>query len=159
MNLDDIIELINNRANLDLRDRNRTLDYVGARCVYYDLAYNHFSLGTVAHISSHIGRNHATAVHSLNNLVPKLDLYFPEMDQIRKDIIGFNKYGDEYYDLRDEIKFLKNELNKASDDKDSYIFSNNDDINEMFKMIKSVPVDKTSILKTRLEPIIYMLCR
>lgn len=157
MNLDDIIELINNKANLDLRDRKRTLDYVGARCVYYDLAYNYFSLGTIAYIASHIRRNHATAVHSLNELVPNLDLYFPEMHQIRKEIIGYNEYGDDYYDMKDEIKFLKNEINKAKNDE--YIFSHNDDINEMFKMIKSVPDDKTSILKTRLEPIIYMLCK
>ena len=59
--------------------------------------------------------------------------------------------------MKDEIKFLKNEINKAKNDE--YIFSHNDDINEMFKMIKSVPDDKTSILKTRLEPIIYMLCK
>lgn len=157
MNLDDIIESINDKVNFDLRDKKRTLDYVGARCVYYDLAYNHFSLGTLDYIASHIGRNHATAVHSLNKLVPSLDLYFPKMDQVRKDIIGYTEYGDDYYDMKDEIKFLKNEINKAKNDE--YIFSHNDDINEMFKMIKSVPDDKTSILKTRLEPIIYMLCK
>ena len=159
MSLDDIIELINNKANLDLRDRKRTLDYVGARCVYYDLAYNYFSLGTLAEITSHIGKNHATAVHSLKNLVPSLDSYFPKMGKIREDIIGYTEHGDDYYDMRDEIKFLKDEIKKARNDRDNYIFNHNDDINEMFKMIKSVPIDKTSILKKRLEPIIYMLCR
>lgn len=124
MNLDDIIESINDKVNFDLRDRKRTLDYVGARCIYYDLAYNHFSLGTLSDIASHIGRDHTTAVHSLNKLLPTLNLYFPKMAQIRRDIVGHS-----------------------------------DDINEIFNMIKSVPDDKTSILKTRLEPIIYMLCK
>jgi len=159
MSLDDIIESINNKANLDLRDRKRTLDYVGARCVYYDLAYNYFSLGTLTYISSYIGRNHATTVHSLKNLVPSLESYFPRMHKVREDIIGYIEYGDDYYDMKRDINFLKNEIIKAKNDRDNYIFNHNDDVNEMFKMIKSVPDNKTSILKERLEPIIYMLCR
>lgn len=159
MNLDDIIESINNKVNFDLRDRKRTLDYVGARCVYYDLAYNYFSLGTLSDIASHIGRDHTTAVHSLHKLLPTLDLYFPKMDQVRREIMGYNEYGDSYYDMKDEIEFLRDEINSVKNDKNNYIFNHNEDINEMFKMIKSVPDDKTSILKTRLKPIIYMLCK
>ena len=159
MNLDDIIESINNKVDLDLRVRKRTLDYVGARCVYYDLAYNHFSLGSLSRIANHIGRDHTTAIHSLNNVLPTLHLYFPKMDHIKREIMDDNDYGDSYYEMKDKIDSLKNEIKNLKKDMNNYLFNHNDDINEMFKMIKSVPDDKTSILKTRLEPIIYMLCK
>jgi hypothetical protein len=159
MNLDNIIELINAKANLDLRDRKKTLEYVGARAVYYDLAYNYFSLGTLEHIAGKIGRHHATAVHSLKNLVPSLDSYFPNMSRIRHEIIGPFEYGKDYYDLKAKIDFLQKQIINVKNDMGNYTATNNSEVNSMVQMIKSVPDDKTSTLKTRLEPIIYMLCK
>ncbi len=126
-----IIDLVNKKTGLDIRKRSRKQDYVFSRCIYYDIAYNHLKLGTLYEVAKQLGLDHSTVIHSLKNILPILDNYAPEFITIRDEVLEILDYEVDY----------------------------NEDIKDMIRMIREMPEDKASTLKTRLEPIIYMICR
>lgn len=175
-----IIDLVNKKTGLDIRKRSRKQDYVFSRCIYYDIAYNHLKLGTLYEVGKQLGLDHATVIHSLKNILPILDNYAPEFITIRDEVLDILDYdidqnedhGDvldlrrALSDLREKnsalrmtISELKAEKDLIEQDHNESVYNNNEDIKDMIRMIREVPEDKVSTLKTRLEPIIYMICR
>ena len=175
-----IIDLVNKKTGLDIRKRSRKQDYVFSRCIYYDIAYNHLKLGTLYEVGKQLGLDHATVIHSLKNILPILDNYAPEFITIRDEVLDILDYdidhNEDYTDvldlrrslsdlreknadLRMTISELKAERDLIEQNHNESVCNNNEDIKDMIRMIREMPEDKASTLKTRLEPIIYMICR
>ena len=68
---------IESRTGLLLNTKTRTNDYVFARCVYAKLCRDYIKVNDKKipklHISKDLGINHATLIHSLNNIFPNLE--------------------------------------------------------------------------------------
>ena len=89
--------VVNTVCNVDIRKVDRHRPYVIARTIYYGLAkiYTDCSLKS---IGEHIGRNHATVLHSLNNL---------EMDIIKNPDVSLQRKWEKALFMVDD--FFKNE--------------------------------------------------
>ena len=166
-----IIELINKKTGIDIRRRSRKQDYVFSRCIYYDIAYNRMKLGTLSEVGKQIGLDHSTVVHSLKNVLPILGNYAPKFITIRNEVLATLDYdidhNEDYEDvsdlrralsdLREKNAVLRMTISELKEEKDP--IEHNEDIKDMIRMIRGMPEDKVSTLKTRIEPIIYMICR
>lgn len=146
MNLDILIDTVNTKTGLDIRDSKKTTDQVMARCIYYKLAYEDFRLGSLQMVAMKVGKNHATVLHAIKNLFPVMHTYFPQMYKdyisIKRDLDGISES-----DILDE-KY--NDLLKKYNE----LMSND---SEIMSIIRRVPEDKLSIFKLRISAIVKML--
>lgn len=111
--LDEICEYINKEFNLDIKENTRKRDYVEGRALFYFIARKKTNYSYEC-ISGYFQKNHATAVHAIQNIVPHLNeetvaralTHFDCFDEIPRDTIAY---------LRRKTSQLEKEL-KAKDE-------------------------------------------
>lgn len=163
MNLEELVDIVSEETGKDLRSRCRDNDHVLARAIFYDLAYNKLRLGSMDVIGNSVGRNHATVIHSLNNVLPHIKNHYKEMHYHRINLLNsFASEEDTFYetpqDTIDRITSEYNELKERYDNLAAELDSNeNTEASELISSIRRVPSEKLSILKLRVEAIIRML--
>ena len=69
-----IKERVEGLLNVDLSSKSRKRELVEARAVYYKVAQEKTDV-TLYTMSSLVGKNHATALHGINNVFPYLEHY------------------------------------------------------------------------------------
>ena len=111
--IETIILNVNEELNIDLRDKSRVRIYVFARAVVYEILRKHLRM-TLSEISKVFNNNHATVLHSLNQL-PYTIKYDPELQHSYNNIINKWLKNVENFiplseiDLKNQIKVLINE--------------------------------------------------
>ncbi len=100
------------QINLDERRENgkhiRTPEAVYARSLYYGLC-REFSNLSLSDIAATLGQNHATVLHSLNNVFSNFEVWNDKV------------YLNVYTEVSNQIKPIKEELKKRRAEKDSYL--------------------------------------
>lgn len=155
--LKELVEIINEKADLDLRDKSRKINYVMARCVFYDIAYNYIKYPTKSGLADYIGYNHATVIHYLNNLVPIMPKHYPRFYEIKLEIVEELGLNSEVDDLYKRHRKLVTKYSKLKEKYDNLEVSENPIINDILRMINSLPETKFPIVKERLEPMVKMM--
>ena len=145
---------IESRTGLLLNTKTRTNDYVFARCVYAKLCRDYIKVNDKKipklHISKDLEINHATLIHSLNNIFPNLESYSPEHFELYNNFFNeFNKPKKTYNELLKENETLNNEINELKSN-----IINDINFNEI---LDSVPKDKLELFYFRIKPIAKML--
>lgn len=127
MTLNQLADLVSEETGVDIRSRSRKTKYVVARAIFFDIAYNHMSMGSLHQIGEVVDKDHASVLHSLRTMVPQMKRYF-------KDGHAIN------------LK-LQHELKIAQEDP----------YEDLVKMVRSIPEDNIEQLKIRLDAIIQMI--
>lgn len=156
------LNFLENVANIVCRVNIRTVDrrrpYIIARTIYYGLAkkYTNCSLNT---IGQHIGKNHATVLHSLNNLEMEI-IKSPDISIQRKwekalfMVDDFFKNEDELtkIELKEKIQklIMHNENLKNKIDELNNI-SSPDDEREIINLFRSLNEEDKIALKVKAE--------
>ena len=161
MNLEHVIKVVSDYTGVDIRSRRRDHDHVLARAIYYNVSYKILKLGTCQSIATAIGRNHATVVHALNNIVPMMEKYYPNAYRNQRDIIDDLTLGGNLHDcstfkemfesITGEYKDLLSKYNKVIKIDDQ------PEKKDMIESIINLPPDKSGILKIRLDAILKMI--
>ena len=114
--LDEICEYVNKEFNLDIKDVTRKRDYVEARALFYLIARKKTNYSYEC-ISGYLNKNHATAVHAVQNIVRHLSkdtvikalAHFDLMDDIPEDNPIHYKYKLE--EAEEELKHKREMVN------------------------------------------------
>lgn len=160
MNLEKLVDIVSEETGTYLRSRCRDNDHVLARAIFYDLAYNKLRLGSLAAIGKSVGRNHATVLHSLNNVLPHIKNHYREMHSHRMNLLDRFVLDEDTFneDTVDRITSKYNELKERYDNIVAELDSNEDtEASELISSIRRVPPEKLSVLKLRLDAIMRML--
>ena len=155
MTIEDLIILVNDKTNIDIRDKKRDTTHVFARCVYYDIAYNRLKLGGSSRIAKAVNRDHATLIHSLKKVLPHMASYYPQMNKVREEILIELDIKDmDELNLKDKVSRLtiinRNLLERINNEVVSSKVHTLEEL-EMLEMLKSIPKKKLSAIKTILE--------
>lgn len=153
MTIKQLIETINDLADLDITNSNRDNNHVACRCIFYDVAYNVLSLGSLSKIGKSVNKHHASVLHSLNNLVPNFDLYFPDHVYLKTellDILGIATKKEQNFEQENII--LRKKLSMSNFDK-----FENETLDDIFKIVRRLPDSKLEIFKTRVDAIVKMM--
>lgn len=156
MTVDDVIKLVNHKTNIDIRDKKRDTIHVFARCVYYDIAYNILKLGGSSVIAKAVNRDHASLLHSLKNVLPDMASYYPQMNEVREEIlIELDLEEMDKLNLREKISRLtiinRNLLERINNEVASATVYTPEEV-DMLEMLKTIPKKKLSAIKTILDP-------
>jgi len=165
MNLERLVDIVSEETGKDLRSKCRDNDHVLARAIFYDLAYNKLLLGSMDAIGKSVGRNHATVIHSLKNVLPYIKSHYKEMNShrvylLKKFVIDEDTFDETSQDTIDRITSQYNELKEKYDNLAAELNLNeieNTEASELISSIRRVPSEKISILKLRVDAIIKML--
>jgi hypothetical protein len=160
MNLEKLVDIVSEETGTYLRSRCRDNDHVLARAIFYDLAYNKLRLGSLAAIGKSVGRNHATVLHSLNNVLPHIKNHYREMHSHRMNLLDRFVLDEDTFneDTVDRITSKYNELKERYDNIVAELDSNEStEASELISSIRRVPPEKLSVLKLRLDAIMRML--
>ena len=110
--LEKIIEYTNEVFKIDIRNQTRKRNYVEARAFYYELARK-ITNYTLKDIGKPLGKDHATVLYGLMNIVQFLD-----EKEIQKGFVKFSWFDEEdklsFSYLYKRNKELKKELNKKN---------------------------------------------
>lgn len=163
MNLKKLVDIVSEETGKDLRSRCRDNDHVLARAIFYDLAYNKLRLGSMDAIGKSVGRNHATVIHSLNNVLPHIKNHYREMHSHRMHLLNHFIFDEDTFDEtpQDTIDRITSEYNELKERYDNLAaeldLNENTELLELISSIRRVPSDKLSILKLRVDAIIRMI--
>lgn len=159
MKLETIVSNVSKEFGLDIRTRTRKREYIYARAVYYKIA-REMLRKTLSEIGGLVNVDHATVLHSINNVFPVIERFEPDIlnsyEKI-KDKISFEADFDRsasftLEEAKEEIADLKYKLKLAEEQaKRAVNLSGFEDI------LENVPEDKIDVLKIRLDAIIKML--
>ena len=142
MNLEKLVDIVSEETGTYLRSRCRDNDHVLARAIFYDLAYNKLRLGSLAAIGKSVGRNHATVLHSLNNVLPHIKNHYREMHSHRMNLLNQFALDEDTFneDTVDRITSKYNELKERYDNIVAELDSNEDtEASELISSIRRVP--------------------
>ena len=89
MNWKQIKETIENDLIINLSENSRRRAITEARSVYYKICYDKLNMSLSA-IGETVNRDHATVLHSLNNVFPSLENYNKELYNYYLNIAGIN---------------------------------------------------------------------
>lgn len=164
MKLENLIKIVSDITGVDIRSNSRDSDHVVARAMYYDIAYNKLRLGSLSSIGRSIGKNHATVLHSINNVFPHIKRYYKhqyiQYKNILKHISIYENFDasedleyrlEEITDKYNELLFKYEELTNGIDN------DSQDERSEMIKSIRRLPSEKLTTLKIRLDAILRMI--
>lgn len=161
MKLDKLAEIVSDETGVDLRSKCRDANHVVARTVYFDLAYNKFKLGSLKEVGKAVGRDHATVIHCLNNILPHMKIYYKEMEAHHRNLFS---YLSEYFSSKEESSSyedasakLFNDYLKLKQKFEELNMPDNETIRQIVSSMKDLPDDKLSKLKVRVDAIIQML--
>lgn len=163
MTLDDVIRLVNNKTNIDIRDKKRDTIHVFARCVYYDIAYNRLKLGGSSRIAKAVNRDHASLLHSLKNVLPDMASYYPQMNQVREEtLIELDLEEMDKINLREKVSKLtiinRNLIGRINSKIVSDTTYTKDEV-EMLEILKDTPKNKLDAIKIILDSNNHKLCK
>lgn len=153
MTLKTLVDTLSKEMGVDLRCAKRDLRHVAARAIYYDIAYNHMSLGSLSLVGQEVGKHHATVLHSIRTVIPQMEKYFPkeyELGQRLKDGLDIVRP----ISKDKQILALSNKVSELTlklVDPDACVY---DPYIEVVSSIRRVPESKLEVFKTRLEALI-----
>lgn len=169
MTLDYLVELVSNFTGLDITSKCRDTAHVNARAIYYKLACDRLSSQSLARIGRAVGRDHATVLHSNNNVFPNLSRYFPDLYKSWFELNSFLALRDNPSEEEMEIaklSLINSDLIRTNDDLllrirqiENRSCHGDDNMDKIIKMIDKVPSDKLELLRERVEPIVHFLCK
>jgi len=104
--LDELIDYVNATLGLDIRQDSRKREFVDARAFYYELA-RRLTNNSLHRIGDSLNRNHATVIHSLNNVVMHLD-----KEKINKSLseLGYKNKKNTFEELKERVAYLERQL-------------------------------------------------
>lgn len=74
MNEEEVLDYINDRFNVDIREKNRNRETVYARAVYIKILQKCFKIRQL-HIANKLNKSNGTIIHALKKTFPTLKLY------------------------------------------------------------------------------------
>jgi len=164
MKLEYLIGIVSNVTGLDITSKCRDSDHVNARAIYYDIAYTKLKLGSLASIGKSVNRDHATVLHSINNVFPDLKRYYRQSYDQYKEILDRLVIDDNFdasktteerlEDITDKYNEL---LAKHEELVNSIDTDQEDERRQMIKSIRRLPSEKLTTLKIRLDAILRMI--
>jgi len=164
MKLEYLIGIVSNVTGLDITSKCRDSEHVNARAIYYDIAYNKLRLGSLTSIGKSVNRDHATVLHSINNVFPHLKRYYRQSYDQYKEVLD-RLVIDENFDASktteerlEDITDKYNELlAKYEELVNSLDADQEDERHQMIKSIRRLPSEKLTTLKIRLDAILRMI--
>lgn len=164
MKLENLIKIVSDITGVDIRSNSRDSDHVVARAIYYDIAYNRLRLGSLSSIGRSIGKNHATVLHSINNIFPHIGRYYKNHYLQYKNIlkhISIHENFDASEDLEDRLEEVTCKYNELLFKYEQLINDidndSEDERSDMIKSIRRLPSEKLTTLKIRLDAILKMI--
>lgn len=166
MNIEqNIIRIISDKIGVDITKKNRSRDYVLGRAMYYDIAYSKLNLGSLEHVGSLVGLDHASVIHSMRKVFPHIKIYYkPYYIKYLSvlNTIGIHHDDNKILSIDDRYNDLIIKYNNLSKDYDQVLSmvefdKSNSELNELVQSIIKLPHDKVSKLKVRVDAIIHML--
>lgn len=164
MKLEYLIGIVSNVTGLDITSKCRDSEHVNARAIYYDIAYNKLRLGSLTSIGKSVNRDHATVLHSINNVFPHLKRYYRQSYGQYKEVLD-RLVIDENFDASktteerlEDITDKYNELlAKYEELVNSLDADQEDERHQIIKSIRRLPSEKLTTLKIRLDAILRMI--
>ena len=164
MKLEYLIGIVSNVTGLDITSKCRDSEHVNARAIYYDIAYNKLRLGSLTSIGKSVNRDHATVLHSINNVFPHLKRYYRQSYDQYKEVLD-RLVIDENFDASktteerlEDITDKYNELlAKYEELVNSLDADQEDERHQIIKSIRRLPSEKLTTLKIRLDAILRMI--
>ena len=104
--LDELIDYVNQTLGLDIRQDTRKREVVDARAFYYELA-RRLTKNSLHTIGDSLGKNHATVIHSLNNVVMHLDKNKKNKSLIE---LGYKSRKSTFEELKERVSYLETQL-------------------------------------------------
>ena len=104
--LDELIDYVNETLDLDIRENTRKREVVDGRAFYYELARK-LTNNSLHKIGDSLNKNHATVIHSLNNVVMYLN-----KDLINKSLaeLGYTNKKNPFQELKERVSYLETQL-------------------------------------------------
>lgn len=96
MTLTQIQQYVENQTGLDLSNKSRERNYAYARAIYFYLC-RQYTRNTTTQIGKSLGKNHATVLHAINNIIPTVLKYDKALASVCLDFKGGEV---EYIDVR-----------------------------------------------------------
>lgn len=160
MTNEEIIKKVSDALGVDIKKRTRKRIYVYGRCIYYKLARQNFRGMSLEYIGRFVDVDHATVIHSINNVFPIIERFEPNMLKIYMEInmqIEFetgqvNTIPATHEAAKREIANLRFRLKVAEE---KYVASNKVKVFE--ELIERIPDEKVELVKVRLDAMIKML--
>ena len=141
-NLKEIINFVISQTGFDVRKNTRRREYVYARFLYFKLARD-YTLASMREIAEIVQREHATVIHSINNVFPQACLFNPRIKTAYETYLKFKLTGK----LHDEdADSLKQEIDRLR-------ITNN----EVLNLINTVDEYHYPVLLERVKSIVRML--
>lgn len=155
----DIIIKVSNEFGIDITKKTRRREYLYARAVYYKLAQDIFKRSLTS-IGKDIGLDHATVLHSINNVFPTMQMFEPSIikkynklyDRIRFENEQRRVIPETSEDAAKEIIDLRYRLSFAEAQARKVI-----SLGPFEDLLCRVPEDKVDIVRLRLDAMIRML--
>jgi hypothetical protein len=155
----DIIAKVSKEFGIDITKKTRKREYLYARAVYFKLAQDIFRRSLTS-IGKDIGLDHATVLHSINNVYPTIQMFEPgiiktynklydrirfENEQQRGLPTTSEEAAKEILDLRYRLSFAEAQARKVIS------------LGPFEDLLCQVPEDKVDLVRVRLDAIIKML--
>jgi hypothetical protein len=168
MKLQEVIQFIQEKMEVDLQVDTRKRESVYARAIYFKVTRELFPRKSLEHIGSLVGRDHASVLHGINKVFPMIKLYEPTVYEVYEDTRAMilhnisNVTGEEYNESKNS-KVYKKELNKYYA-KCKYLEAKVSLYEEQYSTdelvrdyIKRVPSEKYDLFLTRLDAMTKMI--
>ena len=155
----EIIVKVSNEFGIDITKRTRKREYLYARAVYFKLAKDIFRR-SLTDIGKDIGLDHATVLHSINNVFPTMQMFEPaiikrynklydrirfENEQSRQIPETSEEATKEIIDLRYRLSFAEAQARRAIS------------LGPFEDLLCRIPEDKVDLVRVRLDAMIRML--
>lgn len=168
MKLQEVIQFIQEKMEVDLQENSRKRENVYARAIYFKVTRELFPRKSLDLIGSLVGRDHASVLHGINKVFPMIKLYEPTVYEVYEDtramiLHNISDLTGEEYEESKKSKEYKRELNKYYtkckhlEAKISLLEEeyNTDDLVRDY--IKRVPAEKYELFLLRLDAMTKMI--
>lgn len=146
--LKEIMNYVIDQTGLDIRENTRRREYVYARSLYFKLA-REFTAISMRDIAESVDRDHATVIHSINNVFPLACSFNPRIRLEYERYVNFKSTGQlspdniDYCDALDSLKIENDRLRITN--------------NEVLNLINTVDEYHYPVLLERVKSIVKML--
>lgn len=168
MKLQEVIQFIQEKMEVDLQSNSRKRENVYARAIYFKVTRELFPRKSLDFIGSLVGRDHASVLHGINKVFPMIKLYEPTVYEVYEDtramiLHNISDLTGEEYEESKKSKEYKRELNKYYtkckhlEAKISLLEEdyNTDDLVRDY--VKRVPAEKYELFLLRLDAMTKMI--
>jgi hypothetical protein len=155
----EIIAKVSKEFGIDITKRTRKREYLYARAVYFKLAQDIFRRSLTS-IGKDIGLDHATVLHSINNVFPTIQMFEPGVVKTYNKLYDRIKFENEQHrelpttseeatkeilDLRYRLSFAEAQARKVMS------------LGPFEDLLCHIPEDKVDLVRVRLDAMIKML--